>query len=94
MTRVFVYRLLVEYPEGVDWQNPPDAWTPDTFYDSDGTPEETTFSWPRERCYLSRGAAEKRANLLRSYGCTVRMLRAEAGPWSDLTALNVESEAL
>lgn len=71
MTRpIYTYRLNIEYPEGVDWRNPPAAWEePEHF----GEFEDRTFHWPTERRFLSREGAEHRAELLRSWGCKVEI---------------------
>lgn len=76
--RTYVYRLFVKYPEGVDWRNPPEAWTP--YGDGLDGPEET-FSWPQDRVFLSRRAADRRADRLRSYGCLVALERSEPVTW-------------
>jgi hypothetical protein len=78
---VYVYRLDVVYPEGVDWRNPPPAWEPDTFVYGDGETADTTFHWPQIRQYLSARAAENRANLLRKYGATVTVVRSQPVEW-------------
>lgn len=78
MTRpTYVYRLRVEYPEGVDWRNPPEAWEADEWQAADGSIESREFQWPRVRPYLSASGAKARADLLRKYGCTVEIERSE-----------------
>lgn len=69
MTPTFVYRLIVKTPSGSDspgWQ--PDNWEP---YD-----DEAYFSWPTRRNYLSQAPAHRKAELLRSWGATVEVVRS------------------
>lgn len=66
---VYVYRLEVEHPEGdapipASWADQPDSWS--------WTPQ-----WPAARRYLSQSGAETRARLLRSMGCTVKIVRSQ-----------------
>lgn len=73
MTPTFVYRLDVEIPEGSDrygWR--PENWEPEVY---DG--EEWEFTWPRRRNYLSQTSADRRAQLLRSWGAKVEVLRSQ-----------------
>lgn len=71
-----VYRIVVHaWPEGSrdqhgypvwDWE--PDGWQAGPYDD----PQESSFRWPRhDRRFFSKGAAHKRAALMRSYGATV-----------------------
>jgi hypothetical protein len=73
----FVYMLAIEYPMGIDWRNPPENWEP-IFIPPD---DETSFQWPPERRFLSKRAAEHRAERLRSYGCTVEVRRSQPVVW-------------
>lgn len=71
-TPTFVYLLVVEIPEGSDrrgWM--PKGWFPDIV---EG--EETEFHWPPRRRYLSLTSADRRAQLLRSWGATVEVIRS------------------
>lgn len=74
---VHVWRLDVTYPEGVDSRNPPAGWEPIEIPPDD----QTTFSWPRRRHYMSREGAEDRARLLRRWGCTVTVVRSRPVEW-------------
>ena len=70
---VRVYRLLVIWPLGSDqpgWE--PSGWEHDP---------HVPFVWPRVHDFLSRSGAEKRAELLRSYGCEVTVLRSKKVEW-------------
>lgn len=71
------YRLVVEYPEGVNDTNPPATWGRSQIADD----EYDTFQWPRVHPYLSRSGAKKRADLLRSYGCTVTIEKSDPITW-------------
>ncbi len=79
---LYAYRLIVEYPEGVDYRNPPHLWEPDVIEGVEGA-EETSFSWPPPRRYLSYSGAKKRADLLRRYGCVVGIQRSERIEWTE-----------
>ena len=71
--RVYLYRLDVEYPPA-DFEN--DAmreWVADH---EQNLPWPSRFHWPSARMYLSRTAAHGRADLLRSYGATVTVVRS------------------
>lgn len=48
---VYVYRLKVDYPVGVDWSNPPEGWEPIVVPGVEGD-HETTFAWPARKHYL------------------------------------------
>jgi hypothetical protein len=85
-----VYRLQVAYPEGSHdehglpvpgWQPP--GWVPTFGYAHDDGPEP--FGWPRVRAYLSRGGADKRADLLRSFGATVEVEASKPVEWEEAT---------
>lgn len=75
MGQVYVYRLDVTYPEGVNWLNPPAAWEPGD------DPEGSGFQWPRVHPYLSRSGAKSRADLLVRYGCEVTIERSNPVTW-------------
>lgn len=85
---IYVYRLVVTLPEGSTergWE--PDNWV--AFCDDRGwSPvnderDETSFAWALSRKhYLSGGAANRRANLLRGFGATVEVERSESVVWS------------
>lgn len=81
----YAFRLLVRYPEGsvfdperpedlrwLSWE--PEGWQPDWDPDPDA---DVDFRWPRVRLVFSRGAAERRASLLRSYGAEVEVVRSD-----------------
>lgn len=74
---VYVYRLHVQLPP----QAADPYWVPPTYSgrfkgeDYDGEP--LRFPWPARRLYLSGTAAAKRAQLLRSWGCTVDVERSQ-----------------
>lgn len=89
----YAYRLVVTYPEGVGWANPPQAWKgdldDDLAYNSD--PEaDNGFHWPRVRPYLSRSGAKARADLLVRYGCTVTIERSDPITWPGAVPLEVD----
>lgn len=74
MTRpTYVYRLVVIYPSGIGWLNPPAAWVPHD--------DEDEFLWPRTRLYLARSSAMRRKALLESYGAQVTVVRSERVVW-------------
>lgn len=76
---LYAYRLVVEYPDGVDWMNPPELWHQERAEgEHDG---EDGFQWPNARRYLSYSGAKKRADLLRRYGCVVGIQRSEPIEW-------------
>lgn len=82
----YVYRLDVTYPPGSDeygwapegWDDAPEnqEMEPDT-----GAWGPAPFHWPAVRRYQSRGGAERRAELLRSYGATVTVVRSNPVTW-------------
>lgn len=74
----YLYRLEVRYPE--EAKDP--TWIPSSW--GNGYP----FSWPRQRVYLSRRAAESRAMRLRSYGCEVIVRRSEPVKWDQGRAIS------
>lgn len=74
---LYAYRLIVEYPDGVDYMNPPHLW------ERDPDPEAPGFQWPQTRRYLSYSGAKKRADLLRRYGCVVGIQRSERIEWTE-----------
>lgn len=81
---LYAYRLIVEYPEGVDWTNPPHLWLEDR--GEEGPPDGDRvlyFDWPKRRHYLSMSGAKKRADLLRRYGCVVGIQRSESIEWTE-----------
>jgi hypothetical protein len=80
----YVYRLDVTYPEGShddDWA--PEGWEPEPVMEAEtGAWYEPPFRWPAVgRLYLSRSAASRRADLLRSYGARVEVVRSEPVRW-------------
>jgi hypothetical protein len=83
MNDVRVWRLVVELPEGVGWANPPQAWldwraeVEQDWGSVDPNAPEINFSWPQRRNFLSRGAALRMAERLRSYGATVTVERSD-----------------
>lgn len=77
---VYVYRLKVDYPVGVDWRNPPEGWEPTVVPGVEGD-HETTFAWPARKHYVSQKGAEGRADLLRGWGCTVVIERSKRVSW-------------
>lgn len=79
---LYVYRLVVEYPDGIDWTNPPALWVEEFGeYVDNGYEDPPTFSWPNRRHYLSMSGAKLAADRLRSYGCVVGINRSEAVEW-------------
>ena len=78
---VYVYRLKVEYPEGVDWRNPPKAWEPMVIDHPEG-PDTQMFFWPTRKHYMSRPGAADRKALLESWGCKVEIERSDPVTWS------------
>jgi hypothetical protein len=75
-----VYRLRVEYPEGVDEDNPPKGWEP-RWGDSHER-EEERFRWPSLRRCLSASTAKRWADRLRAWGCEVEIERSSPVEWS------------
>lgn len=81
--KVFVYRLVVTYPEGSrepGWR-PPD-WDGWSEWDEQRPDGSTGFQWPGVRLYLSKGRADARAEMLRKFGSTVTVLRSNPVEWS------------
>lgn len=81
---VYVYRLDVTYPEGVDWRNPPKAWLEERAEEGpldDG--RERYFAWPTRRHYMSREGAMNRADLLAEWGCIVTIERSNPVTWGE-----------
>jgi len=77
-----IYTLDVEYPEGVDYHNPPQAWL-DYINSLDIYGDEPAFHFPRRRNFLTKDAAERRAGYLREYGCVVKVIASKPIEWSD-----------
>jgi hypothetical protein len=76
--------LDVVYPEGSDapgWEPP--GWTPDRLELADGSVEVLPFRWPVGRRYLDQTAAKERAELLRTYGAKVEVVRSNRVSWPD-----------
>jgi hypothetical protein len=89
-----VYRLAIEYPAGSQapgWE--PAGWNPDSF-DQGSDPDLPLFCgpyddlddcypfrWPRERVYLSRSGAARRARALRKYGAVVTVVQSLPVEW-------------
>ncbi len=82
---LYVYRLEVEYPDGVDWRNPPKLWLEENGDQSAGFDDHgydpPLFSWPNRRHYLSISGAKLGAERLRSWGCVVGIHRSERIEW-------------
>lgn len=77
---LYAYRLVVEYPAGVDSLNPPHLWEQEY---GDDPITARSFQWPQTRRYLSISGAKKRADLLRRYGCVVGIQRSERIEWTE-----------
>lgn len=85
MKQVRVYRLLVVYPEGSDKP----GWTPACWNMllADMPPKlrrsarARGFRWPRERMFLSAGAASHRAFLLQWFGAQAEVQASEPVTW-------------
>lgn len=78
----YVYRLKVEYPEGIDEERPPANWELGldlTHWKEDGG----SFRWPRKRRCLSLDTAQRWATRLMRYGCTVKIERSKPVEWDD-----------
>jgi hypothetical protein len=78
----YAYRLLVTYPELDDpWVGPDTdaarAWLAAT-NDPNG---DQVWRWPAVKTYLSSTAANRKANLLRSLGCSVIVERSNPITW-------------
>ncbi len=72
---VHVFRLDVAYPPGSQepgWEPP--GWDPDLQPWNEGS-----FSWPRNRRYLSRKGAEQGAGMFRKYGAKVEIVPSLPG---------------
>jgi hypothetical protein len=79
----YVYRLRVEYPEGVDEDNPPKGWEPRYMQDTEtGGLDEVPFRWPTLRRCLSASTARRWADQLRAWGCEVEVERSLPVKWS------------
>ncbi|MCI1749114.1 MAG: hypothetical protein LKI24_14195 [Acidipropionibacterium sp.] len=92
-----LYRLAVTFPPAAlavnQWGETvlDPEWVPDTFVPDDVIPK---FYWPKtDRLYRSRSAATDRAKLLRYYGCTVTILRADP-VWTPYRTLTPELHLL
>lgn len=87
MKSTYVYRLVVDIPEGVNYLNPPQAWLDymAEVNDSDrwGGPEygRPFFAWPQRRNFLTKAPADRMAERLRSYGATVAVERSQPVQW-------------
>lgn len=79
---VYVYRLEVEYPEGIDWRNPPKGWVPNVIDGPEGQ-DVQLFTWPARKHYMSRSGAETRADILREWGCKVVINRSNPVTWEE-----------
>ncbi len=91
MSDVFVYQLIVELPDGVARDNPPEEWVrwwaeqiapdysvnPGAVTADDLRGYAPDFSWPTRRNFFQLEAARKLAERLRSYGATVEIVRSE-----------------
>ena len=80
MSRPVIYRLDIEYPEGCDkpgWY--PEDYDPDS-YDAYWGYQEP-FRWPRERLFLSRSGAGKRAGQLEAWGARVTVVPSLPVEW-------------
>jgi hypothetical protein len=85
---VYVYRLVIEYPEGSDkpgWK--PACWGALLKDIKDRgrrrAVRERGFYWPRERLFLSADGAWHRAWVLTRFGAQVEVERSEAVTWPD-----------
>jgi hypothetical protein len=77
MRPVYVYRLVVDLPDGVDWANPPEAWLEEHgVYGGHYDEDPPRFSWPARRNYLSPKGAREAADRLISYGAHVTIRRS------------------
>lgn len=78
----FVYRLDVTLPEGAHaWDFAPENWQAPEW--SGNPDEDSSFRWPRyDRVYLSASGARTRADLLRSYGAKVEIVRSQEVKWA------------
>jgi hypothetical protein len=87
---VYVYRLVVEYPEG----SRETGWEPAFYRDKDWRRQLSLrhrirfaagggmrFRWPRERMFLSSDKAWGRAHWLTACGARVTILRSEPVTW-------------
>jgi hypothetical protein len=83
---VYVYRLVIQYPEGSDrpgWK--PACWGALLKSIKDRgrrrAVRERGFRWPRERLFLSADGAYSRMGLLMQFGAQVQVQRSEPVIW-------------
>lgn len=82
-SHMYVYRLVIQYPEGSDRK----GWWPAAWYTlSDRARRKAIkkgFHWPKERKFLSASSAYDRAWLLRWYGAKVTVQRSAPITWPE-----------
>lgn len=89
--KVYVYRLVVEYPTGSlepGWEPP--GWEPEPYvtYNPEG-PDGDGFRWPANRLCFSASTAKRRAGLFRRYGAKVTIERSDPVTWPETVARTV-----
>lgn len=88
--RTYVFRLLIEYPEGSmepGWR--PALWSNPEFLarlnrKAKRELARTEFHWPRERKFLTANSAWNRAWELQVLGCRVHILRSAPAVWPNV----------
>lgn len=87
---LYAYRLDVTYPAGSHdaeghpipgWEPPGWSDNPDNHFYSMEESGVREFTWPPAKPYVSRGGAARRAQALRKYGATVRIVRSDPITW-------------
>lgn len=76
-----LYRLIIEKPAGSDQP----GWRP-AGWDDNGPfvdPDSGVFRWPVARTFLTRAAAENKANKFRAYGAKVTIQESNPVTWPE-----------
>lgn len=80
--KVYVYRLVVEYPPGsLEWGWEPPGWDRRRLLVG-----KVPFRWPVNRLCFTSATAKRRAGLFRKYGADVTIERSAPVTWPGATA--------
>jgi len=75
----YVWKLEVEYPDTDPWPRGGVPGNQASYEFADAN--DGHFWWPRHTRYLSERTANRRAELLRKYGATVRVVKSDPISW-------------
>lgn len=81
----YVFRLDITYPAGSRLA----GWEPDWWRRPPEPPDREAFRWPRNRLFLTRENAMRRAAWLRGCGALVNVVRSQPVVWPDDTPAEV-----